>query len=144
VFTRARTIPRPYVTLRDKLNFMVRSCYTLAQPPKWRTTNCRLSVTTYSTHSQVPSISVGCLPHSQPEDTPSRGGRGPHNLDNITPKQITAQKPSEKGSMEDHRRDSTKPYSPYSLILSLWIKHVNFEPNTSELIWFLEKRQFIK
>jgi hypothetical protein len=39
-----------------KTVFMVRSCYHLTQPPGWRTTPCRLSVTGYSIYSQPPSI----------------------------------------------------------------------------------------
>ena len=37
---------------------MVRSCFHLSQPPSWRTTPCRLSVTAYSIYSQVSSITL--------------------------------------------------------------------------------------
>jgi hypothetical protein len=39
--------------------FTVRGCYHLTQPPSCRTTPCRLSATTYSTYSHLPSISGG-------------------------------------------------------------------------------------
>jgi hypothetical protein len=39
------------------------------QASSWSTTPCRLSVTAYSIHSQLPSISAGRLLHPQPEET---------------------------------------------------------------------------
>jgi len=39
-----------------------RSCQHLAQPPSWRTTPCRLSVTAYSIYLQLPSISEAVPP----------------------------------------------------------------------------------
>jgi hypothetical protein len=46
-------------------------------PPSWRITRCRLSVTAYSIYSQLPSIPGGRLLHPQPEDAPCRGDKGP-------------------------------------------------------------------
>jgi hypothetical protein len=64
--------------------FTVRSCLHLAQPPSWRTTPCRLSVTAYSTYSKLPSILEGPFLHTQLEDAPGRGDRDPtyHGLIN--------------------------------------------------------------
>jgi hypothetical protein len=42
--------------LATKSVFTVRSCQHLTQPPSWRTIPCRLSATTYSIYSQLPSI----------------------------------------------------------------------------------------
>jgi hypothetical protein len=49
----------------------------LAQRPRWTTTPCQPSVTAYSIYSQLPPISGGHLLHSQPDDTPYRGDKGP-------------------------------------------------------------------
>jgi hypothetical protein len=62
------------------LFFMVRSCKPHAQPPRWRTTPCRLSEIAYSIYSQLPSISGGHLLHPHPEDTPWCGARDPPNM----------------------------------------------------------------
>jgi len=43
-------------TIRNMILLTVRSCLHLAQPPSRRTTPCRLSATTYSVYSQLPSI----------------------------------------------------------------------------------------
>jgi hypothetical protein len=45
--------------------------------PSWRTIPCRLSATTYSTYSQLPSISGGRLLYLQPKDAPCSGDKGP-------------------------------------------------------------------
>jgi len=44
--------------------YTVRS-YSLSQPPSWRTTPSQLATTTYSIHSQLPSISGGHHIHLQ-------------------------------------------------------------------------------
>jgi hypothetical protein len=50
--------------LLPRLFFTVRSCQFLAHPSSWRTTPCRLSATAFSVHSQLPTISWGCVLHA--------------------------------------------------------------------------------
>jgi hypothetical protein len=61
---------RPFVTFRNKIISYGEEL--LAPSPSWRTTPCRLSVTNYSTHSQLPSISGGHLLKPQPGGAPCR------------------------------------------------------------------------
>jgi hypothetical protein len=61
------------VTFHNKLFFMMRSCQPLVQSPSWRTTPCWLPTTAYSIHSQLPSISGGCLLYPQSQYVPCHG-----------------------------------------------------------------------
>jgi hypothetical protein len=65
---------RPFVTFHNKLIFYGVDLLPHAQPPSWRITPCRMSVTDYSIHLQLHSIFGGHLLHLQPEDTPCRVG----------------------------------------------------------------------
>jgi hypothetical protein len=55
----------------------VRSCSHLAQPPRGRTTPCRLSEILYSIYSQQRSILKTVPHHPQPGDVPCRRERDP-------------------------------------------------------------------
>ena len=48
--------PRHMFTFGNKSVFTTRSCWHLAQHPRWRTTLCRLSATAYAIHLQLPFI----------------------------------------------------------------------------------------
>jgi len=54
---RIRPNPRPCLTFRNKLILYVEEFLPLGQPPRCRTTSCRLSTHAYSIYSQLPSIS---------------------------------------------------------------------------------------
>jgi hypothetical protein len=70
-------IPRLCVTFPNKLVLNGEELLAPHSTPKLRNTPCRLSVTAYSIHSQLPSTSGGCLRHPQPENVP--GDIDPHN-----------------------------------------------------------------
>jgi hypothetical protein len=76
-FQRIRQILRPCVTFRNNLFYYGEKFLPHAQLQSWSTTPCPLSAITYSTYSQLPSISGGCLLHPQPKDAPCRGERDP-------------------------------------------------------------------
>jgi hypothetical protein len=78
-FQRIRSRQRPYVTLRNNLVFFtVKSCWSLAQLPSWRTTLCRPSATAYSIYSQLHSTSGDCILQPQPAEAPRCGDRNTH------------------------------------------------------------------
>jgi hypothetical protein len=64
---------RSCVVFRNILVFYREEMLSPAQPPSWRDTSYRLSVTAYSIYLQWSSISGGVLLHPQPEDAPCRG-----------------------------------------------------------------------
>jgi len=69
------------VTLHKKLFFSRRRVVSPSlKHQSWRTTPYRLSATDYSIYSQLPSIPGCCILHSQTEDAPCHGDRGPLNL----------------------------------------------------------------
>jgi len=59
---------------------MVRSSYSLAQPPILITTHFQLSVSPYSVNLQLSSTCEGRLLHLRPEDALCRGVRDPHKI----------------------------------------------------------------
>jgi hypothetical protein len=69
--------PRPLLNVRNKLIFYGEELLAPRQTPKLEDHPCRLSATTYSIYSQLPSITGGRVLHPQPEDAPCRGDKGP-------------------------------------------------------------------
>jgi hypothetical protein len=76
LFQAIRPGPRLCVVFRNT-DFYGGRLLAPAQPPSWRTTHCLLSATTYSIHSQLPSISAGHLLYPQPGDALYCGENGP-------------------------------------------------------------------
>lgn len=55
----------------------VTTCHGLAWRKNWRITPCRLSMTSYSIHSQLPSIPEGRPPHPEPWEATCPGNVSP-------------------------------------------------------------------
>jgi len=70
-------ILRPCVTYRNKLFSYYEELLPCRLNPNWRTTPCRLTATSCSIHSRLPSISGGSFLHPQLKDVPCHGGRDP-------------------------------------------------------------------
>jgi hypothetical protein len=65
------------MNFRNRLIFYGDELLASRPTPKLEYHPFRLSPTAYSVYSQLPSISGGRLLHSQPEDVPCRGDKGP-------------------------------------------------------------------
>jgi len=65
---------------RYKLIFKLRSCQLFVRLQNWRSKRCRLSTSSNSMYTQLPSTSSGRFLHPQPAGAPCRGDRDPRNM----------------------------------------------------------------